>query len=176
MKIRTRVTLSFTVVVSLILLVVCVSIYFFSDLNRELNFKTRLHNRALTTVSLLLKVEGIDSNLLKRIDETTLISIQEKSVVIYDNKGKEVYVYTDHNVPAFRVAKNVLDKAKQAEDYYFTDHQKDIVVLEYANDKEIYKAVAAATDRQGFAMMAQLKWILLFSFIGGVLISLFSGF
>ena len=83
MNIRSRITFLFTLVVTAILFLVCISIYYFSGLSRERAFRQRLQNRALSTFSLLLKVEGIDSNLLQKIDQSTYISIQERSVVVY---------------------------------------------------------------------------------------------
>lgn len=90
MKIKYRITLLFTLVVTAILLIVCISVYSLTNLNRENDFRKRLRNRALTTVSLLTKVEGIDTTLLRRIDENMVFSIQQKSVVIYDDQNREI--------------------------------------------------------------------------------------
>ena len=95
MKIKYRITLLFTAVVTAILLVLCFSIYYISSINRQDQFRERLKNRALTTVGLLIKVSGINKDLLQRIDEATQISLSQKSVIVYDYNGKEVYRYTD---------------------------------------------------------------------------------
>ncbi|MBY0347142.1 MAG: hypothetical protein K2W79_02695, partial [Hydrotalea flava] len=65
MNIKYRITFLFTLVVSGILLLLCLSIFYFSNLNRAFSFRERIKNRAITTVSLLLKVTGINPNLLR---------------------------------------------------------------------------------------------------------------
>jgi len=82
MKLKYRITILFTVLVSTILLLVCISVYYFSSLSRQNEFRTRIKNRALTTIRLLKKVPGINENLLRQIDEKTLVSLEQKSVVI----------------------------------------------------------------------------------------------
>ncbi len=165
----------FTLVVTAILFMVCISIYYFSGLNRERAFRQRLQNRALSTFSLLLKVEGIDSNLLQKIDQSTYISIQERSIVVYNDKNREEYVYTDQGVPPVKVDITQLNKARAFGDFYFTQAGKEILVTVQFFNKERYTVVAAAMDRDGKAYIAQLRLILLFSFFSGTMITFFIG-
>ena len=175
MKIRTRVTVLFTLVVSSILLVVCSTIYFITDINRDQSFKTRLRNRALSTADLLLKVEGIDSGLLKKIDETTRISIQEKSVVVYNSQNEESYIYTDQGIEPVRAIKSILDKVGTQGELYYSEGEKDVLVIHFSHQQKIYKVVAAGVDRNGFLLISQLRFILIICFISGILITFISG-
>lgn len=176
MKIRSRITLLFTIVVTAILLIVCISVYYFSGLNRENDFRKRLRNRALTTVNLLLKVEGIDNELLRKIDETTVITIQDKSVVVYDNHDKEVYLYTDAGIAPVRVDAAGLNKARKAGEFLFKQGQREALVLSYADNRKKYTVVAAAFDRDGLERLAQLRFILIMCFVSGTLITFITGF
>ena len=175
MKIRTRVTVIFTLVVSSILLVVCSTIYFVTDLNRDQSFKTRLRNRALSTAGLLLKVEGIDSGLLKKIDETTRIAIQEKSVVVYNSQNEESYIYTDQGIEPVRAIQSILDKVGKQGELYYSEGEKDVLIIPFSHQQEIYKVVVAGVDRNGFLLVSQLRVILIICFLSGIFITFISG-
>lgn len=175
MKIKYRITILFTVVVTLILLIVCSSIYYFSDLNRQRDFKKRLRNRALTTVNLLLRVEGIDNTLLRRIDETAIISIQDKSVVIYDDRNKELYSYTDSSILPVRVDSVILQKARRSGEFTLRIGRREALVINQQNNTHKYTIVAAAYDKDGLEKLSQLQVILTISFVSGILITFCSG-
>ncbi len=175
MKIKYRITLLFTLVVTAILLIVCISVYSLTNLNRENDFRKRLRNRALTTVSLLTKVEGIDTTLLRRIDENMVFSIQQKSVVIYDDQNREIYRYVDSNITAETADKELLEKVKTEGQFIYTNHRKDIIAIEYFRDHKKYVVIAAAYDKDGLERLSQLKFVLALSFITGILITLLSG-
>lgn len=175
MKIKYRITLLFTFVVTLILLLVCSSVYYFSNLNRQKTFNKRLRNRALTTANLLLKVNGIDNQLLRKIDETTIVTIEDKSVVIYDSVYKERYSYTDNNIAPVRVDSSILKKVNGDKEYTFTDGLREAIVLYYKDDGAAYTVVAAAFDKDGREKIAQLQLILTVSFFSGILITFIFG-
>lgn len=175
MKIKYRITLLFTVVVTLILLIVCSSIYYFSDLNRQNDFRKRLRNRALTTANLLLKVRGIDNALLKKIDETTVITFRDKSVVVYDQTDHPLYSYTDSATSVVKADSSILQKVRRKNEYAFTIGSREALALKYQDGKEIYAIVAAAYDKDGLEKLSELQLILAISFFSGILISLVSG-
>ena len=73
MKIKNRITILFTAVVTLILLLLCCSIFYISSINRQDQFRERLKNRALTTVGLLIKVSGINKDLCRKLRNEFII-------------------------------------------------------------------------------------------------------
>jgi len=175
MKIKYRIAVLFTLVVSFILLLLCASIFYFSNLNRAFSFRERIKNRAVTTVSLLFKVSGINPNLLKRIDEITQISLDQKSFQIFNKAGNVVYSYADENVTPVPINSNILLKAKEKGTYFFAYDGRDVVAVNYTVGDNSYIVVGAAFDKDGFQKLDELKLILLFSFIIGVLITFLSG-
>ena len=175
MKIKYRITILFTILVTGILLLLCVSIFYFSELNRENEFRKRLRNRAITTVSLLIKVPGIDKHLLKKIDESTLVSLEQKSVTVYDQFGKQLYQYTDDNTAQAIVNKEMINQVKEDGELYFTENIRDAVVLTFNDHNKMYIVVSAAFDADGREKIQQLKWILVFSLVTGIIITFVSG-
>lgn len=175
MKIKYRITILFTLLVTFILFFVCASIYYFSDLNRQLDFQRRLRNRALSTISLLVKVEGIDRELLQRIDQNMLISLREKSVIVYDHTNKEIYRFRDEGATLERASNRILQYARENGEYVYTNGNRDVIAIKYRAGNQEYISVAAAYDKEGIEKMSELKFVLLVSFISGTLITLLSG-
>jgi len=90
MQIRSRLTLQFTLLVSSILLVALFSIYFFSQKSTEDEFYNRLKEKAVTSAILLLKVEQVDSTLLKTIDLSKHDVLFRENISILDEQNKEI--------------------------------------------------------------------------------------
>ena len=61
MQIRSRLTLQFSLLVSAIILIAFVSIYYFSEQRSEGEFYKRLKEKAITSAILLLKIEKVDA-------------------------------------------------------------------------------------------------------------------
>lgn len=175
MKIRYRITILFTLLVTLISLLICSSVYYFSDLSRKITFAKRLHNRAITTANLLLKVNGIDDTLLRKIDETTVFNIRDKSVVVYNSYFRELYSYTDNNIEPVVVDSNLLRRAESEKEVNFSEGKREATALYYVDENKPYIVVAAAYDKDGVEKLAQLKFILTVSFFSSIVITFLTG-
>ena len=176
MKIKNKIILLFTLVVTAILLIICTSVYYFSSLNRTSEIKQRLRNRAITTTELLCKVKGINKALLQSIDQNMLITLRNKSVVVYGKNGEIAYSYSDsENVPV-TISKEFLENTftSNREEYY-TENQKEVLVIPINYGTNNFVVVAAAYDRDGHKQLENLKYVLVFNFIFGFLISFFIG-
>lgn len=175
MKIKYRIAILFTLLVTAILLLLFVSIYYFSGLNRQNECRKRLKNRALTTVNLLIKVPGINADLLRKIDESTFLVLQQKSVIVYNYEDKLLYNYADENTIPVRLNRDILEQVKNKGENYFTENKKDIVALVYTDKTNKYVVVSAAYDKDGFEKLEELKWVLIFSFFTGSLFTFIAG-
>ncbi|MBL0884420.1 MAG: HAMP domain-containing histidine kinase [Chitinophagaceae bacterium] len=144
-------------------------------MNRKLDFQRRIRNRALSTISLLVKVEGINRDLLQRIDQNMLISLREKSVIVYDSENKEVYRFRDEGATLERPESSVLDYTRENGEYVYTKGHRDVIAIKYRAGDQEYIAVAAAYDKEGLDKISELRFVLLVSFISGTLITLLSG-
>lgn len=91
MKIRTKLTLTFFLIVIVILTAVSLSIYFFSADYREQEFYTRLRNKAENTAKLLIEVEEVSTELLKRIEMGNPANLPKEKIKIFNFKNEELY-------------------------------------------------------------------------------------
>ena len=176
MKIRNRITFLFTAVVIGILFLVCYSVFYFSALSRQADFRKRLKVRAITTVRLLVnKNDGIDKEQLKKLDQTTFTAIQQKSIVVYNYKNEVEYEFNDTGVDSLKKDTAVLNEVKKVNEVYFYEKERDGVVVNYVDQSDKYITIVAAYDTDGFARLKELKFILIVSFFSGAAIPFLSG-
>jgi signal transduction histidine kinase len=176
MKIKNKIILLFTLVVTALLLIICASVYYFSSLNRTIEFKERLRNRAITTTELLCKVKGINKELLQSIDQNMLVALRNKSVVVYNMAGQIAYSYSDTGNTPVTISKDLLNATFNLEkEEYYTQNQKEVLVIPVSYGTNHFVVAAAAYDKDGHNELEKLRYVLVLNFIFGSLISFFIG-
>lgn len=176
MPVRIKITLLFTLIVFLLLSLMCTSVYYFTYSNRIEIVKDRLLNRALTTASLLNQSETFDPALINKIDSSTAMSMENKTVQAYNYFDVLIYTYTDKPNDTIHVNAAILNQARKKGEVFLIIGNKEVLAwCDVENDSKIV-IVAAAFDAEGIKYLERLKLILLFSFTGGILISIASGY
>jgi two-component system, OmpR family, sensor histidine kinase ArlS len=176
MSVRIRITLLFTAMVLIILALVCGSVYYFSYTNRVNSIKTRLTNWAITTGRLLSQSAVFDRQILLKIDASTRLAMKDKSVMAYDSRNSQIYTYHDSSTEIMQLPPLVLNRTRDEGDLYFSDGNRDVISHFYnARDFRVVM-VAAAFDEDGKQKLRHLSYILLFSFMGGILIAFAVGY
>jgi two-component system sensor histidine kinase ArlS len=176
MAVRLRITFLFTLLVFIILVLVCTSIYYFSFQSRITTVKTRLTNRAITIGRLLSRSDVFSNEIIQRFDSATSIAFVNKLIQAYDYKNNKIYAYSSLRGDSIRVDLPILAEARLNGSVYFTNGKKDIVAFHYVNDKARLVVVAAGEDEEGKRNLKQLKDILLLSFFAGLMIALCGGY
>lgn len=172
MQIRSRLTLQFTLLVSGILLVAFFTVYFFSKKNSADEFYRRLTEKAITSAILLLKIEQVDSTLLKTIDLSKHDVLFRENISIFDDQGKEIY--TNNDTIRFETPVSLLQKIKNNEQR-FSQKEFDIVGIPFKDKDHLYIVLAGAIDVQGQARLITLKRILVVLFFAMVAIVALAG-
>jgi len=80
MKIRTKITYQFTLIVAMILVIFSVALYYLLESYNKKEFNNYLKDRAVTTAQLLIKEKNVDRKLLRIIDRNTLSSLYAAEV------------------------------------------------------------------------------------------------
>ena len=89
MNIRLRLTFQFIALVTAIMILFSVGVYFFSKLYLEKRFYKRLQNSAVTTATLLFEIQAADTTVLKLVNISDKEILHDESVSVYsqtDNK------------------------------------------------------------------------------------------
>ncbi len=129
MQIRTRLTIQFTLLVSAILLVSFLIIYYFTYTNTKEDFYDRLKSKATSMAVLQTKVKSIDNELLKIIDETNRGYIFNSNIFIFDEKNR--LIYSNTNTPAIHLSNYWLDEIRRSKEIRYTDGDYYVVGFYY---------------------------------------------
>ena len=176
MKIKFKIALLFTLLVTLIFLLLGTAVYYFSSLNRRNEFSQRLRNRALTTTRLLLELEEINKPLLKKIDSLTMNLLFEEKISIYNTNNELLYANRSEIADELKPTDIVLSKIRTDKEYRFSVGKYDGIGTIYTERNNNYVVLATAIDRIGENALEQLKRILLLSGLAGIIITLLTGY
>ncbi|HMU11382.1 MAG TPA: sensor histidine kinase, partial [Ferruginibacter sp.] len=174
MPVRIRITLLFTSAVFVILFLLCTVVYYVSYTNRVELIKTRLVNRATNTANLLNKSTVFNNELVQKVDSTTAFQFRDKEIQVYDKRNNRIYFFSDNPEGALAIDLKLLADARQRGDIYFTRGKREVVALHSRQNDMVI--VSATYDEAGRKYLMQLKTILLFSLLGGTILSLAIGY
>lgn len=166
MQIRTRLTLQFTLLVSGILLISFVAIYYFSYINTKEDFYDRLRSKAEGTASLLLKVKEIDNELLRIIDGTNRDQIFNDNMIIFDEENRVIYSnISPPSRPAISISNFWLDEIRKAGEIRYSDGPYEVVGLYYRYPYNRSVVLFAGQDLYGKANLSNLRTVLFIIFL-----------
>lgn len=173
MQIRSRLTLQFTLLVSAILLLAFLSLYFFTKEYSRNEFYKRLKEKAITSAILLLKVDQIDSTLLKIIDHSKRDILLNENISILNESSKELY--TNNDSIQFDIPPPMIQNIKEHGEQTFVLREFDVIGIQYKYKGENYVVLAGAVDAEGHSRLDVLKRILLLLLFFLVAIVAFAG-
>ncbi len=173
MKIKTKITLNFSIIVGCILIIFSVIIYSFSEVYRKEQFYSRLKDKALTTAKLLFEIKEVDKVLLKIIYSADQTLLFNEKVVIYDIELNEIYDSREevpllidiHNISEFQ---NLNEKR-------FNSAGTEIIYLKLLEKGKEYYVFASAYDKYGYSKIQNLLQILVFCLLISILLLVIAG-
>ena len=159
MTIRTQLTLLFSGIVSTLLIVFCVIIYFESEYNRQEEFTIRLREEAMTSAEILFGKEEISPDLLKLLDKNQMTVLDKEEIVVYNSKNQIEY---ESGTDYMEIKPEILDKIRQLKELYFEDKNREAIGLVFKKDKQDLIIIASALDKYGFIKQRNLGIMLSF--------------
>ena len=159
MKIRTRITLQFSIIVSVILITFSVIIYSLLSNFRQTEFTDRLRDKALNSVKLLSDVDEVNNELLKIIDRAAVNPLPDEKVYIYDFNNKLVYCSLPEDKD--EIQKSLLDKIRLENEVQITESNYELVGILFKGKYDRYVVVASAFDKFGLTKLNYLRYILI---------------
>jgi signal transduction histidine kinase len=166
MKIRSRLTLQFSLLVGTILLLFAYSIFYFSNQYRHEEFNSRLYEKAKNTVYLLSDVNEVTTEILKVIGNNT-ITLPDEQVIIFDYNNRVIFISKE--LPNLGLKNELISEVKKNGLIDFKIGSRDGIGLLFKGKKNNYVVFALAYDKYGFSKLKNLRLVLAF----GLLISLF---
>ncbi len=169
MNIKARLTLLFTLLVTSIMLIFCVAIYFFYDQYREQQFFSYLRERANTITSLIEDIKGITGEDIQHLEEGNSTILLGEEVTIYDSRDSIIY---DSGKELFPVSQKIFSRVREGKELQFREGNKEVVMLRHvhvANQKP-WVVVAYAEDIIGLKRQTRLRDILALGWVLSLLV------
>ncbi len=173
-NIRTRITYQFVVLVTLILLVFALGVYFFSKLYLEKRFFKRLQDRAITTTTLLFDLKQTDSTVLRVIDAGDQKPLLYENISVYNDKNKEVLFST--NIANTQFHQQLIPQFDSTQQTVFLTHnQYQIVAIHLESANGSNWVIVSGVDQTGQEALDDLKKILFVMILAAILLLGVSG-
>lgn len=173
MTIRTRFTFLFTGIVSLLLGIFCLVIYFEAEFHQTREFNERLRKEATTSATFLLSKDLISPELFRQLTKRQITTLTEEELVILGTNGK--INYESGTTLSSQLNSTQIAKIKENGEYFWQigDYNAFGTVFELNAQKQI--VIMKALDKYGLSKQRNLRFMLFFGWIGIVIISLLAG-
>lgn len=155
---------------------VSISVYYFSSLERAQIFKKRLTSRANNAAQIFSYFGDSSTNILNRINVSTLDPLLRKSVEIYNLKGKLYYAYSSEEHDTIGITDQVLNETIQSSQYFYDVRGREALAIRYAEENipDII-VIVAGYDQDGWIQLRQLKQIFVIALLVGIAVTLAAG-
>ena len=168
MSIRTKMTVLFLSIVTILLLVFCTTIYFLSEIYRQKEYKTRLRQDALTAATVLFNKEEISPDLLKLLARNQMTALNKEEIVILNNKDEVIYHSGFKN---YNIEKSIINDIKTEKELFWQRNEIEKYGMVFKNKNQEYIVIISAVDKYGLSKQQNLALLLSF---GGILVLIFS--
>ncbi|UXP32487.1 ATP-binding protein [Reichenbachiella agarivorans] len=173
MQIRNRLTYLFILVVAIILSLSSISIYFFSADYRRDDFYTRLLNKGTNIAKLLIEVEEVDANLLRKIEFDNPVNLPEEKIIIFNYQNEKLYSSDDEDL--LGITPEMLDEIRLNEEIRFSKGQYEVLGFLFSDQYDRFVVFAAAVDIYGLKKLKNLQIVLLVVFGMSIVLVFISG-
>lgn len=173
MKIRTRLTLLFTLITALLLGIYSISIYYSSKEAREKSFYSELQNEAIAKADLFFQ-SSLPEQEMHQLYKNNNRTLNEVQVAIY-SINKELIYHDDAKVDYVKETPEMLSEIfSQKKINFFLDNLQVIGMVYHYNGKS-YAVTAAAYDKYGYDFLTHLLTISIIAFISILILIYLAG-
>ncbi len=173
MKIRTKITLTFFLIVIVILSMVSGAIYFSSANYRESDFYRRLKNRAINTTNIFIEFRELEPDLLRILEQDNPANLPNQFVAIFNERDRKLYASDSAGMIPIESA--LLTRIAPGKDLRFRHNDFEVLGFIFNDNDHQYRVVAAATDFYGYDALQNLRNILLIVLAVSILLVSVSG-
>lgn len=173
MNIRSKLTLRFILITAVIILLASVFIYLFSSDYRKEDFYGRLKNKANNTAKLLIEVDEVDTELLRRLEKDNPISLPDEKIVIYN--FKDSLLFTTDEDQLIKIDSLLLDRVRLEDEVRFIQGNFEVLGFLFKGQYDRFVVIAAATDIYGHRKLQNLLVILVVVFAISMVVTSIAG-
>jgi signal transduction histidine kinase len=173
MEIRKKLTLQFCGLAALIMILSTITIYFSFARYRQDEFYDRLQRKAEAVAQMLIDIEEVDIELLRKIEDNNPTSLPNEKIIIFDYNNEILYNSDENNL--IRYSASMLDQVRLNGSLRFRQEPYEALGIFYTGRYDRFVALAAAVDIYGMQKLRSLQIILLFTFCISLVIIYLAG-
>ncbi|MGJ1267861.1 sensor histidine kinase [Pedobacter chinensis] len=173
MKIRTRLTILFTVITATILLAFAAVIYYTAKESREQEFYALLKKEAITKANLFLNA-SVDKQTLEDIYHNNRKILNEVEVAIYDTTFTLLY-HDAVDIDFVKETRQMINEINQQGEISFYQKDWQVIGLQYEFQGKSFIVTAAAYDQYGYNKLDNLFKTIVIVFIISILVIYIAG-
>ncbi len=174
MDIRKRLTVQFLGIVAFLLFISLMSIYVSFSQARKEEFYDRLGRKATMVAQMLIDIEEIDTELLRKIESNNPVSLANEKIVIFNYQNEKIYS-TDEN-QFLNITGELIQQVRMMNEIRLKQDDYEIVGQFYTGQFDRIVVFAAATDIFGFHKLQRLRTIMLIVFVLSLIFVYFAGY
>ncbi len=172
MTIRNRLTLQFTTLVGIILLLVLLSIYIVTQVIARNQFYDRLKERADIAAQIFLEQDELSKNSYELVQQKFFKKLSGEIIQIFNADNNKQFIAD--NPKAFFSAE-LLNKVRNNKVVYYSEERNQVVGTYYEDNQGDFVIFVAAADTAGQARLRDLLVLMIISYIIALIIIYFSG-
>jgi signal transduction histidine kinase len=172
MRIRTRLTIQFTTIFAIILILFSLTVYFYTDLTRRHSFYQELVNRANIVAHVYLDANQVSKATYRRTLQKYYQTLPREIVQMYDWSGKMVF---REGQGRLRISPALLQKIQSQRHLAWQEGPRQFTGIVYQDPKGRYVVVASSEDVVTREKLDDLRLILITGFLGSLLIVVLAG-
>lgn len=173
MKIRTRLTLLFTLITAMLLGIYSFSIYYSSKEAREKSFYSELQNEAIAKADLFFR-SSLPEQEMHKLYKNNTRTLNEVQVAIYDTNKQLIY-HDDAKVDYVKETPQMLSQIFQKKRITFFLDNLQVIGMVYHYEGKSYAVTAAAYDQYGYEYLTHLLTISIISFFSILILIYLAG-
>ena len=173
MKIRSRITLLYTVITASILFIFAGIVYYTAKENREKEFFALLTKEAITKANLFFDA-NVDEHTLQSIYRNNRQILDEVEVAIYDTSFHLLY-HDAVDIDFVKETKEMINEINHKKIINFYQKDWQVIGLRYAYQNNNYIIIAAAYDQYGFKKLDSLLHTIIIACLLSILVIYLTG-
>lgn len=157
MTIRTKMTILFSSIVTVLLIVFCLIIYFLSEVYRETEYKTRLRQEALTAATIIFNDEEVSPDLLKLITRNQMTALNKEEIVLFNAENKVIF---KSGLVNKEIRKEIIDDIRVNKEKFWHQEEIEKFGMVFTNRNQEYVIITSAIDKYGLSKQQNLALLL----------------
>jgi len=161
MKVKNRLSLQFTLMFAILLLIVLMGIYLFVEHNRVRSFFDKLDDRALTIAQFYLAEDNLSKDNFNHIIKKFPQSLDNELIRIYNDSFQPKFISEDSVHWKMELLQQIITQEK----IHLSIDKKQVTGIYYKDNSGNYIIIVSAIDNSGVNDVRELGLIMIFFFL-----------